>query len=311
MSDAGEARRGPARVALVGARAARGLDEDMAPLTGALEARGVRCAVVDWDDAGVRWADFDLALLRSTWDYTERLGEFRGWLRRVAGLTRLHNPAPLVEWNTDKHYLRDLAALGLPAVPSAFIEPGEAPRAAIERFLAEHSCAEFVLKPAVGAGSRGARRLGRTQLAEAEAHAASLLEADRSVVLQPYLPGVDRDGETALLFFAGRFSHAIRKGPLLQPNADPTRALFAPEHITARAPQPAELAVGERVLEALVVSGRVPQGPLYARVDLLPDPSGAPRVLELELAEPSLFLNYADGAAERFAGSIAGALGGP
>ena len=309
MSDARAPRRGPARVALVGARAARGLDEDMAVLVAALEARGIRCEVVDWDDAGVRWADFDLTLLRSTWDYTERLGEFRGWLRRVAGLTRLHNPAPLVEWNTDKHYLRDLAALGLPVVPSAFIEPVGAVRPAIERFLAEHSCAELVVKPAVGAGSRGARRLGRAQLAEAHAHAASLTEAGRSVVLQPYLSGVDREGETALLFFDGRFSHAIRKGPLLRLNADPTRALFAPEHIAVQTPAADEIAVAEDVLTAIRHSGRAPRAPLYARVDLLRDPAGAPRVLELELAEPSLFLNYATGAAERFAASIAEALG--
>jgi len=311
MSEAWLPERGCGRVALVGARAARGLDEDMAPLTGALAARGVRSEVIDWDDASVRWADFDLTVLRSTWDYTERLGEFRSWLRRVAGLTRLHNPAPLVEWNTDKHYLRDLAALGLPVVPSAFIEPGAAPRPAIEHFLAAHSCAELVLKPAVGAGSRGARRLGRAQLAEAQAHAASLGEAGRSVVLQPYLPGVDRDGETALLFFDGRFSHAIRKGPLLRPNTDPTRALYAPEHITARTPAADELAVAEDALTAIRDSGRAPRAPLYARVDLLRDPAGVPRVLELELAEPSLFLNYADGAAERFAQSIAAALGAP
>lgn len=311
MSEAAVPRRGSARVALVSARAARGLDADMEPLAAALAARGLRGEVVEWDDASVRWAQFDLALLRSTWDYTERLGEFRGWLRRVAGLTRLHNPAPLLEWNIDKHYLRDLAALGLAVVPSAFIEPGASPRPAIERFLAEHPCAEFVIKPAVGAGSRGARRLGRTQLPEAQAHAASLLEADRSVVLQPYLQAVDHDGETALLFFSGRFSHAIRKGPLLRPDAAPTRALFAPEHITARTPAADERALAEAVLAAIHDSGRAPRTVLYARVDLLRDPAGAPRLLELELAEPSLFLTYADGAAERFAGSIAETLAMP
>ncbi|EQD32400.1 hypothetical protein B1A_19525, partial [mine drainage metagenome] len=69
-----------------------------------------------------------------------------------------------------------------------------------------------------------------------------------------------------------------------------------------------ELAVAEDVLTAIRHSGRAP---LYARVDLLRDPAGAPRVLELELAEPSLFLNYAAGAAERFAASITEALGAP
>ena len=308
MSASGLARRGAGRVALVGARAARGLDEDMPALEAALAAAGLVAEVLDWDDPAVRWSDYDLALLRSTWDYTDRLEEFRGWLAHVSRQTRLHNPEPVVAWNTDKHYLRDLAALGLPAVPSAFIEPDEPARAAIERFLAEQPCAEFVIKPTVGAGSRGARRLGRAQLKEASAHADALLAAGRSVLLQPYLEAVDRDGETALLFFGGQFSHAIRKGPLLRPNADPTRALFAPEHITARTPQPAERAVAERVLSALRDAGRTPEPLLYARVDLLRDAAGAPFVLELELAEPSLFLGFAAGAAECFAQQIAAAV---
>ena len=308
MSASGLTRRGAGRVALVGARAARGLDEDMPALEAAVAAAGLSADVCDWDDPAVRWSDYDLALLRSTWDYTDRLEEFRGWLAHVSRQTRLHNPEPVVAWNTDKHYLRDLAALGLPAVPSAFIEPDEPARPAIERFLAEQPCAEFVIKPTVGAGSRGARRLGRAQLNEACAHADTLLAAGRSVLLQPYLEAVDRDGETALLFFGGQFSHAIRKGPLLRPNADPTRALFAPEHITARTPQPAERAVAERVLSALRDAGRTPEPLLYARVDLLRDAAGAPFVLELELAEPSLFLGFAAGAAERFAQQIAAAV---
>jgi O-ureido-D-serine cyclo-ligase len=308
VSASGLARRGAGRVALVGARAARGLDEDMPALEAAVAAAGLAAEVLDWDDPAVRWSDYDLALLRSTWDYTDRLEEFRGWLAHVSRQTRLHNPEPVVAWNTDKHYLRDLAALGLPAVPSAFIEPDEPARAAIERFLAEQPCAEFVIKPTVGAGSRGARRLGRAQLKEASAHADALLAAGRSVLLQPYLEAVDRDGETALLFFGGQFSHAIRKGPLLRPNADPTRALFAPEHITARTPQPAERAVAERVLSALRDAGRTPEPLLYARVDLLRDAAGAPFVLELELAEPSLFLGFAAGAAECFAQQIAAAV---
>ena len=293
------------KVALISARAARGLDEDMAPLSAALRECGLDPDVVEWDDPEVRWADFALALLRSTWDYTERLGEFRTWLAGVAAQTRLHNPQALVVWNTDKHYLRELSALGVPTVPSEFIEPGEDPQAAVDSFLSRQSCAEFVVKPAVGAGSRGARRLARTGAAEAAEHARQLLSAGRSALLQPYLESVDREGETALLYFRGRFSHAIRKGPLLRPGEDPTRALFAPEHITPRVPGEAELRVGARVLEALSAGGRSSAMPLYARVDLLPGPRGTPRRRELELAEPSLFLGYAEGAAQRFAREVA------
>ncbi len=294
-----------AKVALVGARAARGLDEDMEPLAAAMRHCGLQPDIVEWDDPGVRWATYDLALLRSTWDYTDRLEEFRAWLTSVAAQTRLHNPQALVLWNTDKHYLRELAALGIPTVPSEFIEPGEDAAAAVEAFLSRQSCAEVVVKPAVGAGSRGARRLARTRAADATAHAQGLLSAGRSVLLQPYLADVDRDGETALLYFHGRFSHAIRKGALLRPNEDPTRALFAPEHITPRVPDEAQLRIGTRVLEALEEGGRSPGMPLYARVDLLRDRQGAPHVLELELTEPSLFLGFADGSAARFAREIA------
>ena len=298
-------RQAAARVALVRARAARGLDEDMVPLAAALSARGLEPQIVEWDDPEVSWPEYELALLRSTWDYTERLGEFRTWLASVARQTRLHNPQSLALWNTDKHYLRELAELGIPTVPSEFIEPGEDPATAVEAFLSRQSCAELVVKPAVGAGSRGARRLARSRAAEAVAHAQGLLSAGRSVLLQPYLADVDRNGETALVYFAGRLSHAIRKGPLLRPGEDPTRALFAPEHITPRVPEQAQGQLGARVLDALLSAGRSAGMPLYARVDLLRDPRGAPLVLELELAEPSLFLGFAHDAAARFALEIA------
>jgi len=102
-----------------------------------------------------------------------------------------------------------------------------------------------------------------------------------------------------LIFFAGTFSHAIRKGPLLKRGEGPTRALFATEHIMPRTPSAEEIAVAERTLAAM------PFGELlYARVDLIHDDDGAPRVLELELTEPSLFFEHAPGSADRFARAI-------
>lgn len=128
-----------------------------------------------------------------------------------------------------------------------------------------------------------------------------LLGAQRSVLLQPYLDSVDRDGETALIYFAGRFSHAIRKGPLLPPGSrgSPAIGLFAPEAITPRIPGRDELHVAEQVLAALPF-----QTPLYARVDLIRDATGAPVVLELELTEPSLFFAHATGSAQRFTAAV-------
>src|SRR5690349_2876913 len=120
------------RIALVTAAAARDQDEDLPPLVAALRELGIEPAVVDWDDAGLDWARFDVAVLRSTWDYSMRAAEFLAWAARVSERTRLLNPPEIVRWNTDKHYLATLAAAGVPIVPSTFIEPGTDARRALE-----------------------------------------------------------------------------------------------------------------------------------------------------------------------------------
>ncbi len=290
------------QVALVSARAARSLDEDLPPLRSALAERGAAVQVVDWDNPAVDWSDFELAVLRSTWDYTERLPEFLDWIQRAAASTCLLNPPAVVAWNTDKHYLAELTRAGVTCVPSRFVEPDESAQAAIDAFLtgAGAAAGEFVIKPAVGAGSRDAQRHARGERDAAVAQLARLLAAWRSALLQPYLAQVDTAGETALVYVAGRFSHAARKGPLLRRGEEPTAALFAPEQISPREPAADELRLGQAALAALPF----PEPLLYARVDLIRAADGSPRLLELELTEPSLFFACGEGSAERFANAM-------
>jgi hypothetical protein len=124
-------------------------------------------------------------------------------------------------------------------------------------------------------------------------------------MVQPYDADVDTAGETALLFIGGEFSHAIRKGPILTGPDRGVETLYQEESITPRTPSPAERALAERVLAALPFDR---SALLYARVDLLPTPSGEPVVIEVELTEPSLFLTTAAGAPDRLAAAIAGLL---
>jgi O-ureido-D-serine cyclo-ligase len=226
-------------------------------------------------------------------------------------------------------------------VPSTFVEPGAHAHDALDAFLAADDCAEYVIKPSVGAGSRDAQRHARTARDVALAHLSRLLDAGRSVLLQPYLDRVDVHGETALIHFDGIFSHAIRKGPLLRRGDGPTDALFAAEDITPRAASEAERALGQRALQAIpmqrLLAEGLPPPPLsrstgeggsvrnadggvrerevrplaYARVDLIHDADGAPRLLELELAEPSLFFAHAEGSAQRFAAALLARLAAP
>ena len=282
-------------IALVTAAAARDVDEDMPSLESAFRNAGADVTIAEWDRPH-DWSRFDIAVLRSTWDYPQRLAEFFDWAEVVSGKTKLLNPLPVVKWNSDKHYLGDLAQKGVPTVLTKFVEPGERPDRRIAELLRLPDIDEFVVKPAVGAGSRDAQRFGREETEEAARHAQRMLSEKRSVLLQPYLSRVDEHGETSLIYFEGKFSHAIRKGPLLKRKEGPTTELFAKETITARAPDAAELRVGAQALQAAPF-----ETPLYARVDLIRDQQGDPVVLELELIEPSLFFPFAVGSADRFA----------
>ena len=283
------------RIALATAIAAFHQDPDLAPLQAALQAAGAHCEMLAWDDPTVSWSRFDAVVLRSTWDYAERREAFLAWCWHVHEASRLLNPPDVVAWNTDKHYLAELAAAGVPVIPSTFLEPGHADAAAVRAALPACEC---VVKPSIGAGSRDARRFPLERHADAAAHAQALLDAGRSVLVQPYLAGVERAGESALVFIGGQFSHALRKGPLLSADGSATNALFAPEAISARPPSDSELSVARHALAAHRFGTLA-----YARVDLLPGNDG-PRLLELELTEPSLFFIHAPAAAERLATTL-------
>jgi hypothetical protein len=294
-------------IALVSTQAALALDEDLPPLVAALRHAGAQVTTPCWDDAAVDWSQFDLAVLRSTWNYVDHVAEFRAWTRRCAQQTLLLNPPEVVDWNTDKHYLVHLHRAGVPVVPSRFVEPGDDARACLQHFLAGGPDAlsagksaafdQFVIKPAIGAGSRDTARYRCVEADTALAHLMRLVDDERrSALLQPYLGSVDSAGETALIYFGGEASHAIRKGPLLRLDAGLVEGLFAPEDIRAREPGPDERALAAAAYAAIPFAA-----PLYARIDMIRDDRGLPVILELEMTEPSVFLAHAPGSADRFA----------
>ncbi len=280
------------RVAIATCAELPDLDPDDRLVAPALARLGIEGVPVAWDDPGVDWDAFALVAVRNTWDYAGRRDAFLAW---AASVPRIVNRPEVLRWSTDKRYLRDLERAGLPVVPTLVVEAGDPLPGALPD--------EVVVKPAIGVGSVDAGR--HREHAEAEAHLAELHDAGRDALVQPFLPGVEERGETALLFFAGVFSHAIHKGPML-PEQGIVRpyGLFQPENISAREPTADERAVGEAVVAWLGERfGVLP----YARIDVIPGPS-APVVLECELAEPSLFLGTSQGAADRYAAALAALL---
>ncbi|MER7708083.1 hypothetical protein ABTX81_34995 [Kitasatospora sp. NPDC097605] len=283
------------RIALVTSEAGIGLDEDLPPVVAALAERGLAAEPVVWSGDRTAWERFGLAVVRSTWDYVQRLDAFLGWADRTARATRLWNPAPLIRWNSDKHYLRELARHGVAVAPTRFLEPGS-PVDPAELDGPDG----VVVKPAISAAALDTARYAAGRREDAARHARALLERGRSVMVQPYLPRV-AEGERALILFGGAFSHAVRKGPVLTEPGIVDNDRFPHPDVVPYRPTEAEL----RTALAAVAAVPRPGPPLFARVDLVLDGRGEPVVLELELVEPNLFLDMDPRGPDRFADAVA------
>jgi len=273
------------------------LDAGWPLLRDAAAAAGLVSSVVVWDDPGVDWTAFGLVVAIYTWGYVTRRERFLAWASAVAGQTTLANPEPVLRWNSDKAYLADLAAAGVPTVPTTWVPPGAD---------WQPPGRDYVVKPAVASGGIGAARFVARGVEAARAHVADLHRTGQTALVQPYLPAVDGDGETALVFFGGRFSHAVRKQGVLEADVGAIFGLWERQVVAPRAARPDELALAEGALR--VVRARL--GPVaYARVDVVDGGDGRPVVMEVELIEPTLFLDLAPDAAPRLAAVLASAAG--
>lgn len=281
------------RVTIAFASAAdfRDIDEDLPLLLEAAAQRGIAAEIAIWDDPAVDWSSYDAVIVRSCWDYINRRDEFLDW---TASVPQLHNSHEVISWNTDKVYLQQLQAAGVPIIETRWdIAEGDD--------IGEHQ--EWVVKPTVSAGSRDTARW--TSRDDVYAHSAELVAAGRTSMTQPYIASVDDEGETAMLFFGGTFSHAIRKGAILAKGEGVRQDRNGRgENPLARTPTDAQHAVAAQALAATdQILGR-DAGLMYARVDLVTAADGSPLVIELELTEPSLFLPWSNGGADRLIDAI-------
>jgi glutathione synthase/RimK-type ligase-like ATP-grasp enzyme len=262
-------------ISLVTARVLDEPDLDIEPLAKAISDLGQRASIVAWDDPRAELGD--VTVLRSTWNYVPVRDEFCAWVDAAAKRTRIFNPPEIVRWSTDKSYLRDLEARGVPIVPTRF-DPD----------VGDIEWNDVVIKPRISAASFATRRFRLDR--ERESARAFLAEHDaRGMMVQPYMKAVDSSGERSLVWIDGAITHAVRKSPRFSDgNEDVSAAVDVEDD---------ERAVALHALEPF-------ENLLYARVDLVRDADGNPRVMELELVEPSLFLLQHPPALERFARAI-------
>jgi hypothetical protein len=263
-------------------------------LAAALEGRGVDVRAAAWDDRSIRWSDAAAVIVRSTWDYHLRRGEFLAWTGDVAARGALHNAATVIRWNSHKGYLSELASRGIPVIDTVFASGGS--RLDVGELAAAHGWDDVVIKPAVSASAHETRHFPLSERAAGQDHLDRLLSVGDGM-LQPYVPTLRERGELSLMFARGTFTHAVRRrSALAGETVMPKAALEA-------APR-AALQCAERVLAESAALVDMGVGPLYARVDLAETPGGGFQLLELELIEPSLFFTHAPRAAERMATAV-------
>lgn len=269
-------------------------DYETALVGAALHDLGVESEIVAWTSPALPQAD--LAVIRTTWDYTKRLGEFLEFLQGLEA--QVSNPLDVVRWNCHKGYLAVLAGAGVPVVPTQVLRAADvvAPDSSGPGLVVpDFGSPEIIIKPAVSAGARGIGRFTAGSSAAA-LHLADTLKSNDALV-QPFQPDV-ADGERSLIHLGGVFSHAVLKLPTA--GEFRVQEQFGGTNVP-HTPSAAELAVADAAL-AVVPGGA--ESLSYARVDLV-GPPAHPVVMELELIEPELFLHRAPGSAGRFARVLA------
>lgn len=287
------------------------LEPDEAALPDALRERGLEPRIAVWDDPDVDWSDSTITVLRSVRDYALKRERFLQWAHTVP---RLLNQASLLDWNSDKHYLRDLAQLGLPTIPTTWLEPEQnLNKMQIHtRFPAD---GDFIIKPAVSSGGRGIGRYTASDpssRADAIEHAREELAAGHSIMVQRYFEQIDTSGETSLVYLNGLASYRVDKAPMLHERFRSTDHTMPEEVSNARAATEEEWRWGEHIRRYLHAYIKQKTGRdellLFNRVDIVRGAEGDPNefyVMEISLIDGSLYLSHSEDHLEKFADAIA------
>jgi hypothetical protein len=254
---------------------------------------GWQAELVAWDSP-LDWGDYAAVIIRSAWDYQDRLQPFLALLEQIEhSPTRLFNPLTIVRWNVDKRYLLELQQQGCAIVPTNFVE--QLRSRAIEQAFDRFNTDRLIIKPVVSAAALNTHVLGRDDWRQSWPDLQAAFQS-RVAMLQPFVPAVLSDGEYSLFYFAGRYSHAIVKRP--KPGDFRVQEEYGGQLISITA-TPDMLHAAQQALAVIA------EPLLYARVDLVRLDDGSLAIMELELIEPSLYFNMDLAAANRFAEAFA------
>ena len=244
-----------------------------------LKEKGLNIEKVIWNDPNANWKSYDLAILKSPWDYFDLINDFYQWLNQLENLkVRLLNPIETVKWNSNKLYLQEIEAAGLKITPSTFIRKQESVN--LNDFFGKYGVDKLIVKPSVSGGAKNTFKVTADNVAEVNQKLNNLLQ-EEDFIVQPFLPEILENGEWSFIFFNGAYSHSLVK------QAKPGDFRVQPAHGGSVHPQnPGE----EQIATAQQYVDSFAKNCLYARVDGT-FVNGEFLLMELELIEPFLFLN--------------------
>ena len=248
-------------------------EEDELLLRG-FQAQGFHARPVVWNDPAVDWDEFDIALIRSTWDYLDEQERFLEVLSQIeASSCRLFNPLSAVRWNIDKNYLFDLEKWGISVIPT--ILASEANAGTVQRLFGDRLGQTVILKPTIGLGASHSQRVPLDEL-EAALMELRASQPQREYLVQPFVETILSEGEWSFIYFNHQLSHVLLKKPAA--NDYRVQGIYGGT-VQPAAPAPDDLLRAESVMAAL------PFDLLYARLDFL-RVNGTLSVIEIELIEP-------------------------
>lgn len=261
-------------------------------LSKALEIKGLKVTRTFWDNVDFDWSSARFALFRATWDYFHRFSEFNLWLERRKNQTRFINPYSIIQWNMDKHYLRDLQERNINIPPTLFLEKNQSLE--LDELLKQSGWHQAILKPAIAGGARHTYFLNELNVAEHQMLFQQLIRRE-SMLLQEFQYSILSKGEVSFILFAGKYSHAILKK---------TKAGdFRVQDDFGGSVQPYQASLDEIEFAEQVIAC-CDDFPVYARVDVMWDNQGKLCVSELEMFEPELWFRTKENAADLMANAV-------
>lgn len=253
-----------------------------------LKDKGYRISFQIWDDETVDWAAFDLAIVKSPWDYFDKIDAFYAWLDKMKETgCQVLNPIQTIRWNADKIYFKDLQQEGVAVVPTYWLDRNTTLN--FTDVFKRLGTSKIIVKPRVSGGSKNTFAI---TTAEAEAYAPKINELlqEENFLAQPFLEEIKSEGEWSFIFFGGKYSHTVLK------KAKPGD--FRVQHFlggSVHTPSPPTglLATAQKVIN------RFASDCLYARLDGV-QLNGELVLMEVELIEPFLFLSTDPQAIDRY-----------